>query len=361
MFKKILVACLLTTSCHLSATVLVTNGMGTGAIQFYKDSAYIQALATSAQAIDHAVKGIAWLSPNDPNKEYAGLHPQERIAGAAIIAKAIIDELADGQEVILVGHSFGGHVMQCATRLLNPANKEITDTFVYELVYSIKELLGDQKRDIYTCSIAARAGEGSQTKSLSPKTIINGLIAGWHISKVVIAAIEKAHIVNQHLIDYVKEHVSLTYLEEIKKTWAKSFDTVQKYKNRRKVKHTGAVTTLYTIGTPFNGSNIFTADMAVVNHHVNLYSVDDTIPEMVGTPRAPATPRTTNLRVYFEPEKSYAPDHHQFCGNLLMAPWILLVPSKLQEQHAGNFDHFVWGTGGMITFFTKQAPVYQAD
>jgi len=129
----VLLASLLITSLPLASTIFVTHGQGTTAIQFYKNSGYTHAIEASAKQLGHSVKSIAWLSPTDPNKNYAGMHPQERIAGAVIIAKAIIDELASGQKITLIGHGFGGQVMQCATRLLNPANKTITDTFVYEL------------------------------------------------------------------------------------------------------------------------------------------------------------------------------------------------------------------------------------
>jgi thioesterase domain-containing protein len=328
----------------LKATVLVTHGLGTSGIAFYHSSGYITALTTSAAQLGQTLTSVPWLSATDPNKEYAGLHPQERIAGATTIAKAIIDNLAAGQKVILIGHSFGGQVMQCATRLLNPANKEITDTFIYELVYAIKSLLNE-----------------NQTKGVSPKVLINGIIAGWHLSKVIIAAIEKANIINQHIIDFVKQHLSLDYIQAIKNTWAQAFDEVQRYKIYRNINHRHAVIMLYTIGTPFNGSAIFTADMEVTTYHVNLYSVEDTMPAMVGSPCAPLTSRTANIRVHFEPTKAYAPAHHEFCGNLLMAPWILTIPFQLKEQHMGSFDRFTWGATGAVTFFANQAPRYQPD
>ena len=121
------------------ATIIITHGQGTSAIKFYKDSPYIKTIESSARQLGHKTKGVAWLSLDDPNQNYAGLHPQERITGATIIAKAIIDERKEGNPVILIGHGYGGQVMQCATRLLNPTNKAITDTFLYELVSNIKE------------------------------------------------------------------------------------------------------------------------------------------------------------------------------------------------------------------------------
>lgn len=329
---------------QLAATVIITHGLGTSGIPFYQNSGYTNALATSAQQLGHQLKSIPWLAATDPNKEYAGLHPQERIAGAIIIAKAIIDQVATGQKVILVGHSFGGQVMQCATRLLNPANKEITDSFVYELVYAVKELI---KED--------------QTKGISPKTLINGVIAGWNLSKVVIAAIEKANIINKHLLDFVKQHISLDYIKAIKTTWAHAFDEVQRYRLQRGVGYHNAVALLYTIGTPFNGSDLFTADMAVTTYHVNLYSQEDTMPTLIGSPNAPLTTRTVNLRVFFEPTKSHAPSHHEFCGNLLMAPWILTIPFVLQEKALGNFNHFCWGKTGAITFFANKSPNFELE
>ncbi len=332
---------------QLTATVLVTHGLGTSGIKFYQDSDYMKILATSALQIGHTTKGIAWLSEKDPNKDYAGLLPQERIAGAVIIAKAIIDEQVKKQTIVLVGHSFGGQVMQCASRLLNPANKEITDTFVYELVCTIKNILDNEKtrQAVPSCT-------SPETKSITPKMLINGIAAGWHISKIVIAAIEKSKIINQNVIDFVKQHLSLDYIQATQSTWKKAFDEVQKYKAKHKTDHRNAIAMLYTIGTTFSISNIFLPDMDVITNHINLYSVDDNAPAMIGSPCAPTTPRTINLRVLFEPAKSYAPNHHQFCGNSIMAPWIFRLE---------NFDNFVWGTTGTVTFFKHQSPEYQAD
>jgi len=328
---------------QIQATVIVTHGLGTTGIAFYQNSSYIQKIAESAQLMGHQVKCIPWLASYNPHKEYAGLLPQERIIGAVAIAKAIIDECAQKNQIILIGHSYGGHIMNCATRLLNPANKELTDSFICELITIIKKMTNQ-----------------NQTRGFSPKVVLNTLFTGWQLSQVIISAIEKTDIINKNIIEFIKQHLSLSYLEEIKKAWDTAFNEVQSYKKIKGISHINNIKIVYTIGTTFSGDSIFIPDMQIVDHHINLYSIDDFMPALFGNQCAPLHERTSNLSVFIDPSKSYAPTHHNFCGNIVMAPWILLIPENLKAKKIGNFQNFQWGISGSITFHEQQPPTYIA-
>jgi len=328
-----------TLSLNLSATVIITHGMGTNGISYYQKSSYINSIKTSAKNIGHSTKTVTWLSEKDPNEKYAGLLPKERIRGAVKIAKKILDELQKEGAVILVGHSYGGQVMKCACRLLNPNNKKIEDSFIYDLIQIIKTLIEPSKTH--------------EDKFLKPSEIISIISVGWHLTNGIISAIESAHVVNENLIKFIKQNISLSTNEEIKQEWAKAFDEITKYKKQLFPKgfdHRNSVTMLYTIGTIHNGSNdsIFSEDMDVIEHYINFYSDADNIPTLIGNRTAPTHTRVANLSVLLEPEKNYAPTHQEFSGNIQMGPWITLIPNM--------FKNFVWGKSYGVCFFKNKPP-----
>lgn len=333
----------------VSATVFVTHGLGIQGISYYQNSSYIDLIRESASEIGHEVVCIPWLDVAHPDKGFAGILPQERIRCAAVMAKAILDKIKAGEKIILVGHGYGGQVMACATRLLNPENHTLTDSFIYELIYAIKNY-GEQ--------------DDEPTRAISAGAFLNGVILGWRISKAVFDAVASSSLVNHGLVKFIKQNLSLKFTEETKAAWNQAFKDVQNY--IKKNFKTGfdcekSIHMIYSIGTLFSGDMAFLPDMKVVNFHVNFYSKSDSIVRYAGKRLSPAHPHSTNLSVLFEPTKSYAPKHPEFCGNLLMGRWILLVPQVLKDKKLGGFDSFAWGASGIITFYSDAVPAFAAE
>ncbi len=280
----------------LSPTVFITHGLGTYGISYYQDSAYIDLIKETAKEMGHEVVCIPWLDDSHPDRGFAGILPQERIKCAAGIAKAILKEIKEGEKVILIGHGYGGQVMACASRLLNPENHTLKDMFIYELFYAIKNY-GDQ--------------DPARTRSISPVALIQAITWGWKISKTVFDAVESSNLVNQGLIKLIKQNLSFKFIEETKKAWNDSFKDVQNY--AKKLFKDGfdcknRVAMIYTVGTVFGGDKAFLPDMSVVGHHVNFYSDADSIVSYAGGRVAPQSSRSTNINVLFEPTRAYNPN-----------------------------------------------------
>ncbi|MFH1254042.1 MAG: hypothetical protein V1646_01265 [bacterium] len=345
----------------LQATVFITHGLGTEGIKYYQNSKYIDLIKESAQSLGHEVVCIPWLDVDSPEKGFAGILPQERISSAVKIAKEILNEIKSGNEIILIGHGYGGQVMACATRLINPENTKLTDSFIYELIYSIKNL-GQDTEDV----------DQVLTRTITPEVLLKTLIWGWKISKTVFNAIESSNVVNLNLTKLIKQNISLKFIDEIKSAWIDAFSQVQTYKTKlfknmeKGFDCKNSIQIIYTIGTANNGDSAFLPDMKVVQNHVNFYSVSDSSLSIsglsiLGKKLASRHPRTINIEVLFEPTKSFAPKHAEFCGNVLMAPWILQIPNGLKTKNLGGFEKFEWGKSGIVTFYTNMVPSFKCN
>jgi hypothetical protein len=378
------------------ATVFITHGLGTQSINYYQSSKYIDLIKESAKNLGHETVCIPWLDQDNPEKNYAGILPQERIYGAITIAKAILNEIKIGNPIILIGHGYGGQVMACATQLLNPENKTLTDSFIYELIYTIK----NYGQDIYAPNFEPKESELeqpglersklfqsgleqsrleqlklvqkdlAQTRAISINTLLNSLTVGWQVSKKILNAIEESKLINQNLIKLVKQNVSLEFIKQVKDAWSQAFTEIQNYKAKlfkNGFVHKNSIQMFYTIGTAHNGDTIFLPDMNVVQHHVNFYSSVDSPVNVSGfripglsVKFPPKDPRAANIGVLFEPTKSFAPNHDNFCGNVLMAPWILQIPNGLKSINLGGFDQFEWGKNGTVTFYSEMIPSFKS-
>lgn len=356
----------------LQPTVFITHGLGTEGIKYYQNSRYIDLIKESAQTLGHKVICMPWLETDSQAKGFAGILPQERICGAVKVAKEILNEIKSGNQIILIGHGYGGQVMACATRLLNPENAKLTDSFIYELIYLIKNYGKDsgQIDQALTCQDLTCQ---DLTRAITPEAFIKTLIWGWKISKGVFDAIETSNIVNPNLIKLIKQDVSLKFVDETKEAWRNAFNQVQSYKN--KLFENGkdrsdvfdlknSIQVIYTIGTAYNGDIVFCPDMQVVQNHVNFYSSFDSILCLSGLSLsnkklAPRHTKTANIEVLFEPTKGFAPKHAEFCGNILMAPWILQIPQGLKTKNLGGFEKFEWGKSGTITFYSDKVPEFK--
>jgi|GEM_PF-3510076 hypothetical protein len=330
-----------------SDTVIITHGTGINGVSYYKKSAYVTEFTKCAKKLGHTVKTISWFSKDIPtNDKYTGVLPQERILGAVIIAKAILDEYLCGNNIILIGHGYGGQVVRCACRLLNPVNKNCGDSFIYDLVYAIKYLCAQKDCD--------------KTKSFNLSSFISFLTLGWSLTQTLFSTIEKANLINSNLIKFVKQKISLEFLEEIKSSWDNAWHEVQKYKNKllsSKFNCKKIIKKLITIGTVHNGRNdtVFSEDPDVIEHWINFYSSGDYLFCLPRNYCSPEHRQGVNLQVFFD---GCSPKHDEFCGNIIMAQWVLLIPDALMSLCKGHFENFKWGKDACVNFYTDKFPVY---
>jgi len=116
MFKRLfgIFVAYLFLSITLGAKVIVTHGAFGDDMDWYKPGGYFyEALIPAAKMMDEEVISFTW-------KQYlGGVTHKERLNAAKDLAKLIIDITNEGDnEIILIGHSYGGHVIKAASQFL---------------------------------------------------------------------------------------------------------------------------------------------------------------------------------------------------------------------------------------------------
>ena len=347
--------------------VILTHGMGAeeGKFNWYAESDYIKFISLRAHCNGLRYKFVPWFGPNAPGGIFAGLLPEERIEGGRILAHAILDAIHDYKlnnpwrtpVIILIGYSFGGQVLRCACNMIDSANGKLGS----------KRTIGQELGLILSDILDFSAALGVDLFQFD--RIENLLIKGWKLSKDVVNLFG-ANLSRQgqleHLMAFVKEEATQSYLENIEKAWYQAFDEVQKHKaaiaGSTTISYNKLITRLITVGTPNDGISIFSYNNDhIINDYINYYSAGDYIAPLIGKPWLKAQASIADVSVNFEvngkfvaaePKLSlnqyYKPGHVDLIGNIQMAPWFLEIP----ECFGVNPNRF-FGRETTISFFNN--------
>lgn len=94
--------------------VIVTHGVAGEGSSWYKAGGYFyEALKESATVLEQDVISFSW------EQDLGGITHKERFKAGKELAKLIIDLVGDGEkEIVIIGHSYGGHVIKVASQIL---------------------------------------------------------------------------------------------------------------------------------------------------------------------------------------------------------------------------------------------------
>lgn len=334
---------------YKNGIVILTHGMGAEPAKFdwYKNDPYVKTIANRAHQAGLNYLFVPWFGTNAPGGMFAGLLPEERIEGGRILAHAILDAVHEYKlnnptrtpVIILIGYSFGGQVLRCACNMIDSANGSLGSR------RTIGQELGFILSDILDFSSALGV------ELLQFDRIGNLLVKGWRLSKDVVNLFG-ANLSRQgqleHLMTFVKEEATQSYLANIEKAWYQAFDEVQKHKavlsQSTQISYEKLITRLITVATPNDGIGVFSYNNAsIINDYINYYSAGDYIAPLIGKPWHKAQASIADLSVNFEVngklvaaepklslQQQYKPGHVDLIGNIQMAPWLLALPEELR-------------------------------
>lgn len=287
---------------HLHSAVVLTHGALAQEDLWYRPGgSFFEALKTEGQNLGHESVSFSW------DQSLGGLTHYERIKAGVELAKLVLDLAKSGEkEIILIGHSYGGHVIKAASQLLD----DFIDDFS---MYGVEPQL---------------VTDPTSTSSLDTKSI------------------------NEH--------------QELRTAFLIAQKEVQEYKEKLELHKTKGqkdyfIDVVYTLGTP-NDIPDYVANMNVIGSFYNFYSKGDLIQEIVGDILLPEPKheRAVNLSVQIKNDGWLGwglPNHKEIHAEII-AKWILYIPFNLIEQKIGNFQQFSFDVTGNIFFSKRNPPVY---
>ena len=127
--------------------VIITHGVLGNDSDWYKPGGYFyEAVSESAKKLDQSVDTFSW------TQDLGGITHYERIKAGIKLAKQIVDNKVAGEkEIILIGHSYGGHVIKVASQLLSfaqiPSFSEEQQEPEEVVSQEIEEIVPEEKID----------------------------------------------------------------------------------------------------------------------------------------------------------------------------------------------------------------------
>jgi len=292
-----------------AVVILVHGSFATFSTWCKPNGAFFQELEKQAAKFNQKVVPFSW----------SGI-PQDShiILGAEALAKTILSYPAE-EEIILIGHSHGGNVINFASHLLHDSLGEMFSATSCPTISSIisqayqSNILGNQNTQEYTIT----------TKQ--PKN-----------NPIFKATIQAINSVENHKLSYKTRH-----------------------NNQKKF----MIEKVYVLGTPVHTEK-YPPQMKTINQYFNLYSTGDFIQPVFGLYKRtyPLHERLVNLSVAIQNTGSFLrpnkPKHHEL-HHTLVAQWLLAIPEILKTKKLGNFEQFSFNKNGSIFFSHKQSPFYQ--
>ncbi|MFH1643657.1 MAG: hypothetical protein ABIA74_00580 [bacterium] len=292
---------------NLNSVVIVTHGaLAQESLWYQPGGSFFESLKIESLELGHKkTNSFSW------DQYLGGVTHYERLKAGVKLAKLVIDFAKKGEkEIVLVGHSYGGHVIKAASQLL--------DDFIDDLtMYGVES---EPVLDLTTTS--------------SP---------------------DKKNIEEEQ-----KEK------EELQAFFAVAKEEVQKYKEKVGIQETKAqkdylIDSVYTLGTPNNIPD-YVADMDIIGHLYNFYSKGDLVQEIVGDVLLPEPKheRAVDLSIEIK-NKGWLgwglPNHREIHAEII-AKWLLYIPNYLIQEKIGNFENFTFNATGNICFAQNKMPIY---
>ncbi len=274
------------------------------------DGDFFKELENQARELNQNVVSFCWSGiPTD----------QEIIKGGKMLAQLIMS-YSEQEEIVLVGHSHGGNVINIASQLLYKLTQHEKPALHTELNSIVLELpLFITTPNFH---MLATTKTGSQPQALYSE--------------------------DQLTQDLVTQAVT-----ELRH-WAVKFLT-RSNANR-------SIEFSYLLGTPVNMAK-FWPSMEIIKHMILLYSDGDFIQPVLGMfeKTYPAHQRCSNVKVklYASGQTGKAPSHADL-HHPVIGRWLLCIPKILTQLKMGKFENFKFGTNGTINFYGDKEPDYLA-
>lgn len=249
---------------------------------------FYEVLSKKAKLLDHKVVPFTWTGK---------LSDRDRFQGAECLAKMILSYPED-EEVILVGHSHGGNVINLASKLLYDPMQEVMSNYWQD--------------------------GGSQG--------INGFIDDILLHNF-------SRFMVQILGDFrkpiqKKELYNKAYLRELKSLFLLAWHNVQMFKKRNNIRKQYLINKVYLLATPVNYS-VYSPYMRVINYLYNLYSFGDYIQPILGLYERTyiGFERLVNLRVILKGSGLFKDDNptHKQMHDSEIAKSILSIDIKKDD------------------------------
>jgi len=257
-------------------------------------------------------------------------HDSQIVLGAQALAKTILSYSAD-EEIILIGHSHGGNVINFASQLLHNS----LDDMVASTPYTTMSSIISQAYQSLLLENQTNSTAHDYTPTTKKQNLNNKNQANNHVFKVVLHAMSCVE-------SYKLRHAA---------------------NNQGKKSKKFIIEKVYLLGTPVHTAK-YMPHMKIVNKVFNFYSLGDFIQPVFGLYKRTYPPheRITNISLtinntgtFLRPNK---PKHHEL-HEPIVGQWILAIPEKLQTQKLGNFENFSFNKNSSISFSQNQAPAYK--
>ena len=312
-FKSISILSLFFLLIMLSSTttktvIILIHGSFAANAKWYGPSGnFYKTLEQSAKQFNQKVISFSW----------SGI-PQniEIIKGSEKLAQLILS-YPENEEIILIGHSHGGNVINFASRLLFDPIKELMANQI-----SISELISQAYKK-FSKQLRKRNEEKKENEQENIASLIINII------------------------------------QEIKKSkQQKNLIQFQKIKNLKNKKY--IINKVYLLATPVDTKR-FSPEMDVIKNIYNFSSENDYIQTVAGLFKKtyPEHDRIANLFTKIEDKSKICnPPSHKGMHDPILAKWLLSIPEKLKTDKIGNFENFIYKKNGDIYFYKDKNPEY---
>lgn len=242
---------------------------------------------------------------------------QEIIKGGTMLAQLIMS-YPGYEEIVLIGHSHGGNVINIASQLLYKLNQEEqseVQTEINQIVLAIPTLITTP-----SFQLLATTRIDSQTQ-----TVLS----------------EESSF--QNLMSQASLELRLWSLKFLTKTQANH-----------------SIEFSYLLGTPVNMAK-FWPSMEIIKNMILFYSDNDLVQPVLGMfeKTYPTHERRANVKVklYTSGRNEKAPSHSDL-HSTMVGRWLLCIPKVLTQLKIGNFSRFTFGINGSIDFYETKNPNY---
>ena len=274
-----------------------------------------------------------------------------KIRAGHALSKLILS-YPDNEEIILIGHSHGGNVINVASQLLNEAEHEERGSIITTVYESL----------LWTIPFFRQAATDLEEHELQEEEAEK---------KTIFAESEECEseerIIKNQNYTIVEEYRPES--EEVSESENK--EEVEMYKNAieslrndfqltRTTSKTYLIKKVFFLGTPV-APKLFSPEMSIIEELYNLYSTSDGIQSVLGLYGTiyEEQERIKNIKVKFKRKnknKEYSPGHSQL-HNPMVATWLLSVPDIIKNRL--EKDCFERGDSlGVLSFSRNEPPIF---
>jgi len=319
-------------------TILVHGSFAANTSWYTHQGKFFQTLEEQASKLNQKVVSFTWSGkPTIVNI----------VRGAEDLAK-LIASYPPEEEIILIGHSHGGNVINFASRLLNDHVEEIMEQ------QSIEEGFAEIFNILNKILTETETKEENQNSKNQKRTITQKQTLFSNLKP------RKSSFVNtdpktvspsQKIAIYQKCKSDIK--NSIKKTIEKINNLNNNKLNLKNQSKKHLISKVFLLGTPVD-MDLYAPCMRIIKNLYNFYSIGDSIQTVLGLYQQtyPQTDGITNLRIlikncgYF----SHNPGHTQL-HDVVIAKWILRIPDIFENFDPDNY--------GEIFFDDESNPLYK--